>query len=126
SFLVDPTLGVATTVAIAAHEIPQEVADYGVLVASGLTRAQALWINLATGITAVVGVAVCFALEDVVRSFLPAIMAATGGMFIYIAACDLIPELHHRPRSGTRLDAVFLLIGIALILLLRELHHTHI
>lgn len=126
SFAVDPALGIATTLAIAAHEVPQEVADYGVLVASGLSRSQALWINLATGVTAILGVVVFFAIEPSIRIHLPAVMAATAGMFIYIAACDLIPELHHRPRLGTRLDVLFLLVGIALILALRELHHTHI
>lgn len=126
SFAVDPSVGIATTFAIAAHEVPQEMADYGVLVASGLSRTRALWINLATGITALVGVAVFFLVEPMIRAHLPAVMAATAGMFLYIAACDLIPELHHRPRSATRLDVIFLLVGIALILALHELHHTHL
>lgn len=115
SFAVDPAVGVATTVAVAAHEIPQEVADYGVLVSGGFTRGAALALNFASSLSAVIGAASCFLFEGWMTAHLGWLLAATGGMFIYIAASDLIPELHHKRWRGSWLGVVPFLVGIALV-----------
>jgi zinc and cadmium transporter len=114
SFAVAPALGVATTVAVAVHEIPQELADFGILVAGGMTPRRALWLNFLSGLTAVVGALVFFALGPLVEPYLAWFMAATAGMFLYIAGSDLIPQLHHHPALHPWMHLPFL-GGIAII-----------
>ncbi len=115
TFLVDPALGLTTTLAVAAHEIPQEIADFGILLRSGFSRPRALLLNFLSGLSAVLGALLCFAFQAPIEAHLPWFMAATAGMFIYIAASDLMPELH---RSNTRHEwrfAVPFFLGMALI-----------
>jgi len=118
TFLVDPALGVATTLAVAAHELPQEIADYGVLLSSNFSRASALLWNFLSGLAAVLGALVCWQFQAVIEPHLAWVMAATAGMFIYIAATDLMPELHHTgPRDAWRYAVPFF-VGIGLIAVL--------
>jgi zinc and cadmium transporter len=101
SFAVSSELGVATTLAVAVHEIPQELADFGILVASGFTRERALLLNFLSGLSAVVGAVLFYAAGPLVLTHLSWFMAATAGMFIYIGGADLIPQLHrHRGLSA--------------------------
>lgn len=121
SFVVSPAVGIATTLAVAAHEIPQEIADYGVLVSGGFTRGKALFLNFLSSLTALAGAISCLALEDLVVRHLSLFMAATAGMFIYVAASDLIPELHHSRWRDSWLCTGPFLAGIALMALLTAL-----
>ncbi|MEO8605733.1 MAG: ZIP family metal transporter [bacterium] len=115
TFLVDPALGIATTVAVAAHELPQEIADYGILLSSNFSRASALWWNFLSGLASVLGALVCWQFQSFVEPHLAWVMAATAGMFIYIAASDLMPELHHTgPRDALRYTVLFF-VGVLLI-----------
>ena len=126
TFLVDPTLGVATTVAVAAHEIPQEIADYGILLAAGFSRRRALLLNFLSALTALLGAVFCFAFQTAVEAHLPWFMAATAGMFIYIAASDLMPELHHSHPRGNWRVAVPFFVGMGLVALIGALvPHPH-
>ncbi len=115
SFLANPTLGVVTTLAITAHEVPQEIADYGILVSGAFAPRTALLLNFLSGLTAVVGAVLCFVLEGFVERHLAWFMAATAGMFIYIAASDLIPELHHSRHRNTWMATVPFFFGIILM-----------
>lgn len=115
AFLVSPAAGLATTIAVAAHEIPHEMADYGVLIGSRFSRIKALTLNFLSGLTALLGVLACFLFRDIVEPNLPWFMAASGGMFIYIAAAGLIPELHHARWRNAWISTVPLLAGIALM-----------
>ncbi len=116
SFLVSPAVGVATTVAVAAHELPQEVADYGILVRSGYSRRKALVMNFLSGLTAVAGATLTILFGTFIDGYTGYILAVTAGMFLYIAAADLIPAVQrHRPASHTGLVGVPLLLGLALI-----------
>lgn len=115
TFLVDPGLGVTTTLAVAVHEIPQEVADYGILLSSGFSRSRALLLNFVSGLFAVLGALVCFCFDRTVEAHLAWFMAATAGMFIYIAASDLIPELHHSHRVREWGVAGVFFLGVVLI-----------
>jgi zinc and cadmium transporter len=115
SFLASPSLGIATTVAVCAHEIPQEIADYAILVRGKLTPRRALLLNFLSGLTSLLGVLVCFWLEDLVVAHLSWFLTATAGMFIYIAASDLIPELHHPRYRGQWIYSAPFLLGIALM-----------
>jgi zinc and cadmium transporter len=121
SFLADPRLGIATTVAVAAHEVPQEVADYAILVQSGVTPRRALALNFASGLFALVGVLACTSFQANVEPYLPWFLTATAGMFIYIAASDLIPELRHPRQRGQWVYAPPFVGGIALMALLSQL-----
>jgi zinc and cadmium transporter len=125
SFIVNPALGVATTTAVAAHEIPQEIADYGILTRGGYSRRRALALNFLSGLGAVVGALVLFAAGDVVESNIAWFIAAAAGMFLYIAAADLLPELHQHGRGegegGRGLIGAAFLGGIVVIVALARL-----
>jgi zinc and cadmium transporter len=126
AFLADPALGLTTTLAVAAHEIPQEIADFGLLLSAGFGRASALLLNLLSGLTAVLGALWCFWCDGLVEEHLPWFMAATAGMFIYIAASDLLPELHHSRTRNQWRYAVPLFVGAALVAaLIGAMPHGH-
>lgn len=116
SFLASPGLGIATTLAVAAHEVPQEIADYAIL-ARGTSPRRALLLNFASGLTALLGVLACFFVEDLVRANLATCLMAAAGMFIYIAGADLIPELHHHHHAerGGWLHTAPFVVGVALV-----------
>mgnify|MGYP000268175956 CR=1 FL=1 len=118
SFLVNPELGIATTVAVAAHELPHEVGDYAVLRRGGFSSRRALFYNFLSALTAVLGALVTFAAQDFVTANLGYFIAAVAGMFIYIAAANLIPELHHQRVKGRMLYGLPFLLGILTISLL--------
>jgi zinc and cadmium transporter len=103
AFLVDARLGIATTAAVALHEIPQEVGDLGVLVHAGLTPRRAVVYNLASALVALVGALLTLTLEDVVGGLERPMLALSAGAFIYIAGADLIPELHRATDLRTSL-----------------------
>ncbi|MEM2911935.1 MAG: ZIP family metal transporter [Candidatus Bathyarchaeia archaeon] len=119
TFLISFDLGFATTLAVIFHEIPQEIGDFGVLVYGGISRKRALAYNFLSAVTAITG-----ALATYFLAYLQSIEAllvpfATGG-FIYIAATDLMPELHKKPRAGESvIQFVALLLGIGLMAFLK-------
>jgi zinc and cadmium transporter len=117
AFQIDVALGVSATLAIMAHEIPQEIADYIVLRKSGFSRERALVLNLASALTALIGVVLAFVGGDVLAPYQAAILALTAGIFLYIAAVDIIPELGHAHPTGSKY-AWPLLAGVVLIALL--------
>lgn len=93
AFVSSPELGIATTIAIIFHEIPQEFGDFGVLLHSGFEKSRALLLNFATGLTAMFGGFVGFVISSRIESFVPALLPIAAGGFIYISASDLIPEI---------------------------------
>lgn len=115
SFLAGPGIGLATTLAVIAHEIPQEIADYGILVRSKLSPRRALAVNFASGLTAVVGTLACFHFRSLVEPNIGWFLTATAGMFIYVAASDLIPELHKPEHRHRWVYTAPFLLGIALM-----------
>ncbi|HWP65699.1 MAG TPA: ZIP family metal transporter [Candidatus Limnocylindria bacterium] len=120
SFAVGPEVGIVTTVAVTVHEVPQELADFGILVAGGMTPRIALLANFLCGLTAVVGALVFFAAGATVEPYLAWFMAATAGMFLYVASADLIPQVHHHRSLHSRAQLPFL-GGVLLIALLHRL-----
>lgn len=122
SFLVSPVIGVTTTIAVFLHEIPQEIADYALLVHSGLSRTKALFYNFGSGLVAFLGAGIVLLFHDSFESFGALIAAFTAGAFIYIAATDLIPELHKTTdRKRRTIELVSFIIGIMLMFLLTYL-----
>lgn len=119
SFIASPALGVTTTIAIIAHEIPQEIADFSVLLHVGIQRKKALLLNFLSGLTSVVGGILGYYFLSQTEGFTHNILAVAGGIFIYIAAADLIPELHREQKNNNITSHIFpFLLGIALIILL--------
>ena len=116
AFLTDVHLGIVTALAIMAHEIPQEVGNFAVLLHSGVSRRRALLLNLLTSLTAVIGGVIgFFALEQSLRA-LPFALAVAAASLLYVAVADLIPGLHRKtdPRSSVT-QVVLIGLGIALI-----------
>lgn len=116
SFLVSVPLGIATTIAVLLHEVPQEVADFGVLVKGGYSRGRALWYNFLISLTTILGAIIGYAAGQALEWLLPYVLAVIGGNFLYIAMSDLIPETHE--ETGFRHLLVQLVLmgsGIALI-----------
>src|SRR3989338_35285 len=118
TFMVNPAIGVTTALAVAAHEIPQEIADFSVLLSHGLSRARAIVFNVGSALTAIVGAVGMYYFSDSLGNYLGQIMAFTAGMFSYIALSDLIPELHHTQNNKETLPQILaFLIGIGVMLM---------
>lgn len=117
SYIISPQLGLATSLAVLLHEIPQEVGDFGIYTHQGLSLKKALNLNLLSATTSILGVIVTFIIGSSIESFIPYILPVTAGGFIYLAASDLIPELHeHKGRSINSLAQIlFLLLGVVLM-----------
>jgi len=115
-FLISIPTGIATVIAIIAHEIPQEIGDFGVLVYGGFSKVKALCYNFLSGVTAIIGAILGFFLSQAFDNFLNFLVPFAAGGFIYIAAADLIPELHKEPKLEKSLVYfVFFLLGIVLM-----------
>jgi len=113
SYLVSIPIGIATTLAVVLHEIPQEIWDFGVLVHGGFSRKRALLLNFLTALTAIVGVIIAFILSRYVDGLVNILIPFAAGTFIYIAGSDLIPELHKENKlSQTLPQVLFFLLGI--------------
>ena len=118
AFLTDVQLGVATSLAIIAHEIPQEVGDYIVLLNAGLSRRTALLYNAASGLSAVVGGVVGYFVVGPWESLFPYLLVIASSSFVYVAVADLIPQLQHRlSLKDTTAQLMWLAGGLGLVLL---------
>ncbi len=119
TFLTSPELGLITTIAIAAHEIPQEIADFGILIHSGLTKTEALIINLFSALIAVAGGILGYFFLSTIEGSLPFLLSLSSGIFIYIAGSDLIPHLHKDYREQRKWEQVIpFIVGIILMYLM--------
>jgi zinc and cadmium transporter len=124
AFLTSMSLGVVTTLAVAAHEIPHRVGDFAILVHAGLSRPRALFLNLATGLASVIGaIAAYYGLRGAMGA-LPYALAFAAAGFLYIAVAGLIPGLHRRADARTSAIQVILIsAGIAVIAFAEQLTH---
>jgi zinc and cadmium transporter len=124
SYFVGIPLGLATTLAVVFHEIPQEIGDFGVLIYGGFNRSKALFFNFSTALTAIFGAIVSLGLGFYVQGFIPFLVPFAAGNFIYIAGSDLIPELRkEEPRllkSALQLTAFVLGVLILFSLVFLE------
>ncbi|MFA6214439.1 MAG: ZIP family metal transporter [Candidatus Micrarchaeia archaeon] len=124
AFMVNVPLGVTTTLAIALHEIPQEIGDFGLLLYSGYSRAKALAFNLLSALAAVVGGVAFYLFSSSVENVEAYALALTAGMFIYIASADLLPELHKEKRAReSLLQLALIVLGAAAIWLIARTMH---
>ncbi len=120
AYAVDIRVGVATTIAILFHEIPQEMGDFGVLIHGGVSRKRALFFNFVTALTALAGAVVTILLINLVDQVIVFLIPFSAGTFIYIAGSDLIPQLHkEKAVRNSLLQLLFFSLGIAIMVFLR-------
>ena len=124
AFLTDIHLGIVTSIAVATHEIPQELGDFSILLHSGYSRGKALLMNVAASLTTVIGgVAAYYSLQGA-EQFVPYILALAAASFIYIAVADLIPGLHHRTEARVTAQQMTLIVaGVVTIYLAHSTLH---
>jgi zinc and cadmium transporter len=126
AFLTDPALGWVTTLAVAAHEIPQEAGDYIVLLNAGFSRAKALGYNVVSGLAAVLGGVLGYFLVGGFDALLPYLLVAASSSFIYVAVADLLPQLQQRLSwRETLTQMLWLAAGLGIVLLAKHALHAH-
>lgn len=119
SYMVSLPIGIATTLAVIMHEIPQEVGDFGVLIHAGLSVKKALALNFLSALTAMLGVILAIVLGSEIEGFSLSLLPIAAGGFLYIAGSDLIPELHHEVKVlRSLLQFVMILLGVGVMALL--------
>lgn len=116
SFLVSPAVGMATTVAVALHEIPQEIGDCALLLYSGYSRKRAALLNLLSAFAAIGGAAVILLSSTTLPFIGVLLLPLTAGNFLYIAGSDLIPELHKETRLPQALLQLTCMVGGILVM----------
>lgn len=115
AFLVNPAAGIGTAIAVAAHEIPQEIGDFGILLGKGMKPRRVILVNLLSALATVVAAVGVYLLGSAIQIDPAPLLAIAAGFFIYIAASDIIPDIHERPRREGNAQALMLLVGVVLI-----------
>ncbi len=126
AFMANFQLGVVTALAIIAHEIPQEVGDFLILLHSGYGKRQAFLINLASSLATLVGGVLAYFALDIAQGAVPYTLGIAAASMIYVAVADLIPGLHKRAELMATLQQVTLIgLGVGTVLLVDALLHGH-
>jgi len=125
TYLVSIPVGIATTLAVAFHEIPQEISDFGVLIHGGFSKGKALFYNFLSALVAVLGAIIALVVGGADRSgsLVHILLPVTAGIFIYVAGADLIPELHKEVKVSKSIGQFFAFlagVGIMVLLLIAE------
>jgi zinc and cadmium transporter len=124
AFLADPKLGLVTGLAIIAHEIPQEIGDFIVLLNAGFTRTRAFIFNLLCSLLAVLGGLLGYFTLDRASNLIPYVLVFASSGFIYIALSDLMPQMQRRATVRETIPQVLLIaLGVAIVLMLTHEHH---
>lgn len=117
AFLISVPTGIVTTIAVAAHEIPQEIGDFGLLLTRGMTRPRVLWVNIASALATTITALITFGLGN--RHHLPLglLIGMSAGFLLYIAASDLIPQIHEKATNKRLLEwqPLLLLVGVIVV-----------
>ena len=118
AFIVNTTVGIAATIAVVSHELPQELGDFGILVYGGFTKRKALLFNFISALLCVLGAVIGYFIALQVPDFAVYLLPFAAGGFIYIASSDLIPELHKETdKKRSLISFAFFLIGLAVMYL---------
>ena len=115
AFLVNPISGIITTIAVSAHEIPKELGTFGILLSRGWKDKKVIVANIATAVGTLVAASVVFWVGSSIALPEAQLLALTSGFFIYVAASDIIPEIHEQPRRVGTIQAGVLLLGLAFV-----------
>ena len=125
AYLADPAVGLVTTLAVVLHEVPQEIGDFGVLLHGGLSVRQAVLANFLSATTAIFGAVIVLWIGTEVHGLEAALLTISAASFIYIAAADLIPELHRSREPRQALPQVLMIgLGLGLMILVRILKES--
>jgi len=118
SFMASIPLGILTTIAVAVHEIPQEIGDFAILLRKGIARKRVILINIFSALAAFAGAILMYFLGDSIEGSLPIFLSLTAGFFIYIASSDLIPEIHKQDNQRVAFfESMLLIVGALSVLL---------
>lgn len=126
AFMINPMVGVATTLGVALHEIPQEIAEFGVLLRAGYSKAKAIMYNFLSATSVIFGVVITFTLANSLAEYVWILTGLAAGNLLYIAAADLLPNVHKDSReSGTVVNSFLAtLIGLVMIVTLLSWSHN--
>ncbi len=127
TFMINIQLGIVTTFAIFAHEIPQEIGDFGLLLHKGMKRKKIILVNILSAAASFIGAILTFLAGDILEKYIPVLLALTAGFFIYIATSDLIPEIHYEKRRNHAIfESVLLILGVTVMwVAVTLLEHGH-
>ena len=126
AFLADPSLGLITALAIVAHEIPQEIGDFIVLLNAGFSRSRAYVYNLICSLMAVIGGVVGYLTLERATDWIPYVLVFASSGFIYIAVSDLMPQMQRRATLRETIPQILLItVGVAVVLFLTSQAHAH-
>lgn len=115
AFIVSPITGVITTLAVSAHEIPKELGTFALLLSRGWKDKTVLLANIATAVATLITAIVVYLLGSSEHIPIAPLLALTAGFFIYIAASDIIPDIHEQPQKQGTIQAIMLVVGIVLV-----------
>jgi len=119
SYLISIPVGIATTIAVIFHEIPQEIGDFGILIHGGFTKGRAIFLNFITALTAVLGAVFALVLSNYVDNIEGYLISLAIGGFLYIAGSDLIPELHKETKiSASLIQILTFVLGVIVMMCL--------
>lgn len=128
AFLVSVPTGIVTTIAVAAHEIPQEIGDFGLLLAKGMSRAKVLWVNIVSALVTTLTAIITYLIGDQDTLPLGVLLGLSAGFLLYIAASDIIPEIHEGASKARLFDwqPLLLLLGVVTVGLAITMSHNYI
>lgn len=119
AFLIDVPVGIATAISVLLHELPHEIADFTIMLRSGMTRKKVLWINLSSALIAPLGTIIAISLANIVESVEAPLVAIAAGNLIYLALSNLVPHLHHeRNHRAAFVQVLLMLVGMSLFFFL--------
>lgn len=124
AFNANPALGLVSALAIAAHEVPQEIGDFSILLNQGWSRTKILMVNISQSLLTIPGVLLGYYAGNLLQPHLPYLLALAAGIFIYLGASDLIPEIHHKAgHKHFNIVILPLVLGIFMVWYLVGLTH---
>lgn len=115
AFLANPTTGIVTTLAVSAHEIPKELGTFGMLLSRGWRDKKVLLANVLTAVGTLLAASVTYWLGSTIHLPVAQLLAMTAGFFIYVAASDIIPDIHEQPRRIGTIQAAVLVAGVLFV-----------
>jgi len=125
SYLANPAVGLATTLAVVAHEIPQEIGDFAVLLDRGWNKWRIIWVNILSSLLTVVGAIVGYYAGVSLEEYLPYLLAGVAGIFTYIATVDLLPEVNDRAGHEFKVGVILaFILGLVIVSYLISFTHT--
>ncbi len=125
AFLANTELGIVTALAIIAHEVPQEVGDFAILLHSGYSKRQAMLLNMLSSAAMIVGGVLAYYALQTMQQWIPTLLGLAAASMLYVSVADLIPGLHRRPEIQATIQQVTLIaLGVATIWLVGWLAHS--